>query len=839
MSLIIQHKRLFLSVPLLALLVVAVGLFVGNSVFANGTPFEGDDGNFVPDGSTDWQNFETAPGAPFDVAVGDETPIDIKADNSFKGGTSEDTAVPVIGTGSIPPNKNNLLRFYVQDEEIGGKTFLYLGWVRKDTPLGTANMDFELNQSDVLSANGVTPVRTAGDILIQYDFASGGEFDELELYLAKWITSGTCEKANAPPCWGVRSADLIGAGHAEAGVNHTAVDDKVFGGTVGDRSFGEAAINLTDAGVLAPCVQFGKAYVKSRSSDSFTASLKDFIAPIDVTVGESCSIGSRKFHDFNADGTDVVDSGANLGGEVDATTTTIPVSTTTGLAVDDVIKIVDEKMLITDILDATHIGVERGINGTTPATHASELDIFMVEDPGLGDWEIHLVGTDTNGPIHQHLTTCSQAGIDGAIEGGLCFGKELGFYQFDNLLLGSYTVCEELQGDWIQSLPSGNTLCDSVSPSHTGLASAGYPVVLDSDNPVSHGRDFGNYRKIEISGRKFEDLDADGSVNGDPGLDGWTINVYADDGDGSLDSTEVLVAPVATMTTAAGTFKGEYSFLLDPGDYVVCEMLLTADWIQSYPTGNTSCANVAGAANVGWPISLQSGDPADTGNDFGNWTTGTREGQKFQDLDGDGDPKEGSDPFLNDWVIMAYVDDGNGSLSQAEYDLGPEDSDTTAGAEQDAGSYLLTLDPGDYIVCEEMKDGWMQASPLSTTTPQATADCSQVNTGANPPLGPGGYAITVVSSGSEVGNDFGNKELFVAIVIVCNQVTRELVQSSVLLQGVGSENSILVVPAHTPTGGSTSLSAAGVSEIQLCDIRGAQFEDLVSGQQAPITITIP
>ena len=50
-------------------------------------------------------------------------------------------------------------------------------------------MDFEFNKSSVLSANGVTPVRTAGDILIQYDLANGGT--NPELFLSRWVTTGT------------------------------------------------------------------------------------------------------------------------------------------------------------------------------------------------------------------------------------------------------------------------------------------------------------------------------------------------------------------------------------------------------------------------------------------------------------------------------------------------------------------------------------------------------------------------------------------------------------------------------------------------------------------------
>ena len=56
-------------------------------------------------------------------------------------------------------------------------------------------------------------------------------------------------------------------------------------------TFGEAAINLTKAGVFDPsvCTNFGSAFVKSRASDSFPASMKDFIAPIKVDVS-NCSI---------------------------------------------------------------------------------------------------------------------------------------------------------------------------------------------------------------------------------------------------------------------------------------------------------------------------------------------------------------------------------------------------------------------------------------------------------------------------------------------------------------------------------------------------------------------
>ena len=107
-------------------------------------------------------------------------------DDSFGNGTKEDTAVPSVVDGSIPPNKSDLLNFGVYLETTpSGARFLNLFWHRVQEPNGTTNMDFEFNQSSTISANGVTPVRTAGDLLIQYDLAQGGT--NPQLFLSRWI----------------------------------------------------------------------------------------------------------------------------------------------------------------------------------------------------------------------------------------------------------------------------------------------------------------------------------------------------------------------------------------------------------------------------------------------------------------------------------------------------------------------------------------------------------------------------------------------------------------------------------------------------------------------------
>jgi len=124
-------------------------------------------------------------------------------DDSFGQGTKEDTAVPIVVDGSIPPNKSDLLNFGVYLETTtSGRKFLNLFWHRVQEPSGTTNMDFEFNQLKTDTTpppgNGVTPLRTAGDLLIQYDLSQGGT--NPVLFVSRWVTTGDksqCEAANS------------------------------------------------------------------------------------------------------------------------------------------------------------------------------------------------------------------------------------------------------------------------------------------------------------------------------------------------------------------------------------------------------------------------------------------------------------------------------------------------------------------------------------------------------------------------------------------------------------------------------------------------------------------
>jgi hypothetical protein len=269
-----------------------------------GDTFAGGDGNLLTSpttfGTTDWQNVAELH-AGFDLPSG-------TGDNSFGQGTKEDNANVTVVSGSIPPNKSDLTRFY-ESSAIGsnGHNFLYLGWERSNV-LGSANMDFEINQATTpgLGTPGAHTInRTAGDLLVTYDFTNGGGKPTLGLLF--WVTSGStsqCFSSNSLPCWG-NHVTLNGTDSLGAVNNLDAVTDPLFPGSpnyinpVPALQFGETAIDLTGAGVFPPgtCEAFGSTFIKSRASASFGAEVKDFIAPTPVNISNCGSIKIIKHTD--------------------------------------------------------------------------------------------------------------------------------------------------------------------------------------------------------------------------------------------------------------------------------------------------------------------------------------------------------------------------------------------------------------------------------------------------------------------------------------------------------------------------------------------------------------
>jgi hypothetical protein len=278
--------------------------------------FEDDDGNLVDNATAgiDWNSFspttwtgtapnrtatKTALGWQF---LGIEDAQAVTSDTGFAGGTKQDANCASV-IASKAPNKDDMKRAYLSTM-IGtsgagaGHVFLNLAWVRipQNTTSSSAHIGFEFNKGSIACAGpGGLVNRTAGDMLIVYDF-EGGSGDPV-LTLRRWVTSGSCEvSSNSPPCWGT-ATNLTAGGFAEARVNVGAsVSDTISptspaSETLNDSEFGEAGIDLTAAGVFTPgsCESFGKVFAVSRSSgNSGTAQMKDLVGPAPFSIG-SCT----------------------------------------------------------------------------------------------------------------------------------------------------------------------------------------------------------------------------------------------------------------------------------------------------------------------------------------------------------------------------------------------------------------------------------------------------------------------------------------------------------------------------------------------------------------------
>ena len=267
-------RRRWLAAALFATAAVfAVFYVTGAGANLSGSTFEGNDGNLVVDtaGNHDWVN------AP-NLSVGVDLPTGT-GDNSFGNGTKEDETAVTVGNGSIPNSKADLARFAIASETNAGTghQYLYLAWSRENQS-GTVNFDFEINaaaQPDLTTAGAKTLNRTVNDLLINYAFQGGGNNPTLTKYHwngSSWtndgVISSTCE---------------------EGQVNSGTVADTLGGNPSVPRpagQFGEAAIDLACAGIVPAnsCESFSSAYVKSRSSTAFTSEIKDFIAPVSVSL---------------------------------------------------------------------------------------------------------------------------------------------------------------------------------------------------------------------------------------------------------------------------------------------------------------------------------------------------------------------------------------------------------------------------------------------------------------------------------------------------------------------------------------------------------------------------
>lgn len=211
-----------------------------------------------------------------------------------------------------------------------------------------------------------------------------------------------------------------------------------------------------------------------------------------------------------------------------------------------------------------------------------------------------------------------------------------------------------------------------------------------------------------IAGKKFDDLNANGINDGEPGLASWSITLTNQSG------------VVKTTTTDS---NGNYNFTnLTAGDYTVGE-ILKPGYIQTAPS-------VSETGLATYKVTLVDSDNVKN-KDFGNFKLGEVYGIKYNDINGNSQ-KEPGDQGLSEWQI---------NLKGTDTITGKQVSLTTI---TDAnGNYNFTgLTAGTYVINEKLQNGWIQTAPAVSKTGSAN------------------HSIIITTSGTIItGKEFGNFKL--------------------------------------------------------------------------------
>ncbi len=467
-----RRGKIFGGLTVLSLVAVGLGIVPASAHEDASLPdsnFEIDvDANLKVDhaGNLDWANVSEV--RAIDVATG-------QGDDSYKGGVKEDTVCPDETTGSIPNNKSDLKTFGVYEEE-GDPGFLHLFWTRVQDPTGTTLMDFEFNQSSTGCTVGPNVVRTAGDLLVEYSIDQGGT--RATITLREWTGSA----------WG--PANVLDPAVATGTINTSPIPaaDADGLGSLSPRTFGEASIDLSVIFDEGSCESFGSAMLKSRASDSFTSQLKDFIAPVPISLTNCGKVIIRKQTDpdgstalFNYTKTFNTDpaSGNTFSLTDDGVQTYTGVLFGTGYTVtEDLLTLPagwDFDSVDCDVAANPSVGVTPDINGAVVTFAIDDEDdvldctyfnkargtiiVEKITDDGFGSFDF-TSSTLTPSPFTLTTTEAGDAGKDSET--------------FTDLAPGTYDVAETVPAGW--NLVSGTCDDDDGTDPATIVLEAGETV---------------------------------------------------------------------------------------------------------------------------------------------------------------------------------------------------------------------------------------------------------------------------------------------------------------------------------------------------------------------------
>ncbi len=763
------RRRRTLLLPILAALVIGLAIGVPAAVGSHyqqsleGSGFQIDtNANLIvdsdPDATKDWANVSEIRKADLPSGAGDD---------SFGQGAKEDTEVPAVVTGSIPPNKSDLLTFGVYLETTGtGARFLNLFWHRVQDPSGTTNMDFEFNQSTTISGNGVTPVRVAGDLLVQYDLSQGGT--NPVLFLSRWVTSGAasqCEASNSVPCWSTK-VDLSAAGDATGSINTSAIPSGEADGlgAISARTFGEAQLDF-DAltGGVTTCTSFGSVYLKSRSSDSFTSALKDFIAPTATNLSNCGQVIIRKVTDPASDPATVQFGYTKSFTTAPSSLNTFPLGHGQNKTFSNVLfgsgYTVNETSLPTG-WDFVSVDCTAS-TGVTPTFSTSTVTFAIDSASDILDC------TYTNRARGDIKLVKNAVGGDGTF----------GFTHSITGLSASLTTASGTANDTSDAIAPGSGYAISENTPPTGWDFTSASCVLAGGG--STGTVSGSaITAITVEAGKTTTCTFTNTKRGDIKLVKNTVG-----GNGTFGFTHSISGLSASLTTTSGT-ANDTSDPIAPGlSYAISENTPPTGWdftsASCVLAGGGSTGTVSGSAITA--ITVEAGKTTTC-----TFTNTKRAQVNITKLDDQSPPAA-----LNGAVFTLFTDVSGAPGVAVLPSIANPNSCTTSGTGLDAGKCSISnIVPGTYWVVE-------------TTTPSgyATAPPQQVT----------------LAAGATVSLTFTDPRLHKVIVIVCHEATNTLAQSSVTL---GSE-----------TKSSLSAAPTGLTQAQLCGLGGASFGGLGHGNQ--------
>jgi uncharacterized repeat protein (TIGR01451 family) len=270
-----------------------------------------------------------------------------------------------------------------------------------------------------------------------------------------------------------------------------------------------------------------------------------------------------------------------------------------------------------------------------------------------------------------------------------------GQYRFVNVPAGNYYVCEDVKQNegWSQAEPSSGV----VRPIVGGVC---HGINLLPGQELT-GIQFGNFKNGLVQGRKYNDLNVNGTheVGDEARLDNWIIRLYDD-----------WKKPIEVITGHTGQ-EGQYLFdnLEQSHTYQVCEVIQNG-WSQTGPFlgvsigGATAIANESGETDEGpvcWEFTINQSGLQFTNLKFGNVQYGSIAGKKYIDYNSDGQYNNADgDTLYNGWTIKLDKHDGTNYVYLTE---ATTDSN---------GEYLFeNLETGMYLIYEVTDSGYEVTDP--------------------------------------------------------------------------------------------------------------------------------